>query len=63
MDEKIHEGYRSRKFLLSSGIQLFSTAALIGGFLDGGDYAGISQANIVAYSFANAAVYFKSHQK
>jgi hypothetical protein len=59
VNEETHQRYRSRKFLLSASIQLFSTFALIGGFLEGADYAGISQANIVAYSFSNAAEYFK----
>lgn len=44
--------------MLTILIQVSSILALFTGFLDGGNYATISSANIVAYSFANAAEYF-----
>lgn len=55
--------FRSRKWRLSLGTQLFSTAALMFGLLNGEQYATITQANIVAYSFANAAQYFANRDK
>lgn len=55
MDSK----FRSRKWMLSLFIQITATLALIAGKLNGGDFATISSANIVAYSFANAAEYFR----
>lgn len=51
--------YLSRKWMLSVGIQIASTLALFSGLLDGSHYATISSANIAAYSFANAAGYFR----
>ena len=56
MDDK----FRSRKWMLTVAIQLASTIGLFTGYLDGGNYATISSANIVAYSFANAAEYFSN---
>lgn len=50
--------FRSRKFMLSAGIQVFASLSLLVGLLNGDNYSSISQANIVAYSFANAAEYF-----
>jgi len=55
--------FRSRKWQLSAGTQVFSTIALVFGWLDGADYSAITQANIVAYSFANAAEYFTDVKK
>lgn len=55
--------YRSRKFMLSVGIQVISTVALFSGFLDSNDYAIISIANIATYNFANAAGWFKRGTK
>lgn len=54
MDDK----FRSRKWMLTILIQVSSIIGLFSGHLDGGNYATISSANIVAYSFANAAEYF-----
>lgn len=56
MDNK----YRSRKFLISVFVQAVATAALFTGALSGGEFVTISSANIVSYSFANAATYFKN---
>lgn len=61
--KNIMDKYRSRKFILSVFIQLASTVALFTGFLDSGNYAGISSANIAAYSFANAANLFSNNRR
>ncbi len=55
--------YRSRKFMLSVGIQVISSIALFSGFIDGANYAMISSSNIASYSFANAAEFFKRDNK
>lgn len=52
--------FRSRKFMLSVGIQAISSVALFLGHLNGDNYAMISSTNIAAYSFANASEFFKS---
>jgi len=54
------EGYRSRKFIISAGIQVFSSVALAFGWLDGANYASISSAYIVCDSFTNAAEYWQA---
>ena len=51
--------YRSRKWILSCVIQATAILGLGFGVIDGGSYAEICVANIVAYSFANAAEYFR----
>ena len=51
--------FRSRKWMLSCTIQATAILALGFGMLDGDAYAEICVANIVAYSFANAAEYFR----
>ena len=51
--------FRSRKWMLSAFVQVFSSLALVFGWLQGEHYATITAANILAYSGANAAAMFK----
>lgn len=50
--------FLSRKWMLSVGIQVFSVIALANGWLVGEVFGEITVANIISYSFANAAAYF-----
>lgn len=56
----LEQKFRSRKWRLSLGIQLFSSAALILGMLDGNHYAQITMANIGSYNLANAAEHYST---
>lgn len=51
--------FRSRKWILSVGIQVIASVALFNGNIDGQAWASVSSANVAAYSFAQAAEYFK----
>tara|TARA_R110002072_G_C7544910_1_gene498661 strand:+ start:47 stop:226 length:180 start_codon:yes stop_codon:yes gene_type:complete len=55
----MNDKFRSRKWILSSYIQAFSSLALVFGWLQGDHYATITAANILAYSGANAVAMFK----
>ena len=50
--------FRSRKWLLTMLVQLFSCAALTYGLLGGDEFVQITITNVGAYSFANAATAF-----
>lgn len=51
--------FMSRKWILTLLIQVPSTYFLAIGILGGDEYTTISGANVVAYSLANAAGYFR----
>lgn len=55
--------FRSRKWILSMGIQIFTSFALAMSYIQGDVYATVTSANIAAYSFANAANYFAARDK
>lgn len=56
MDDK----YRSRKFILTAGAQVFSSIALANGWLSGGDFTQITMVTVGAYNAANAAATFSA---
>ena len=51
--------FRSRKFLITIVALLSACAGLLTGKLASADFATVASACVVAYSFANAATYFK----
>ena len=59
----IDNKYRSRKWMLSVGVQLSATAALFMGLISGAEFAQISSVTVASYSFANAAGYFNRDSK
>ena len=52
--------FLSRKWMLTLLIQIPATYFLGVGILSGAEFAQLSGANIIAYSLANAAQYFRS---
>ena len=55
--------FGSRKFLLVSGVQVFSSIALAWGWLDGSEYMQISMMNVGAYNAANFGGDFVRNKK
>lgn len=56
MDSK----FRSRKWLLTITVQLFTCGALVAGLLGGDEFVQVTMTNVGAYSFANAATAYMS---
>lgn len=54
MDSK----FRSRKFIITAGVQVFSCIALANGWLSGVDFTQISMVTVGAYNAANAAAIY-----
>jgi hypothetical protein len=54
MDDK----FRSRKFMLTGGVQMFACIALAWGWLSGAEFTQITMVCVGAYNVANAAVVF-----
>ena len=50
---RVNAKFASRKFLLTAGVQLFSSVALAWGWLSGGEYMQISMMTVGAYNAAN----------
>ena len=52
----------SRKFIITAGVQVFSSIALAWGWINGGEYMQISMVTVGTYNAANAAVTY-THAK
>ena len=58
--DKYYHKYRSRKWLLTVGVQLAATLFLGLGLLGGDEFTQISSVNIAAYNAANAVTNWSS---